>query len=264
MSARKSKPAPSLIDLSTDVRAVLDELAPGAHVDLGVEHEATTYYMRFGAHEGEGLKHRLRAVIPYYHLHRASPMDPPDLTTVLAPYAIRHNPDILNDERLVVAQLEIEEYPAHFYERQDWRYITDVDSEGDELGNMLDELIDEDRDYTDGFSLNEGAFLWPRTLAVHPKLRGQGLGVRLLAHGLWALHRSVGDVAGFAVGRIQSCFDTKRWTWNGRGGKSRMFRYYGQIGFRRWKRTDLVYLILGERGIRVNGLGGLSNPDAAG
>lgn len=133
------------------------------------------------------------------------------------------------------------------------------------------------------FALSGGSLLLCHRLEVHPAFRGQQIGLRLLTHGLWFLHRSDADRAVLEAVPLpphmrrftQAQQLTGKVTVAEKRIRARAVRslvaYYEQIGFRcpparvyRRKASDaaLLYFSFNHR-MRVCGAGEFGLPDSS-
>jgi GNAT superfamily N-acetyltransferase len=260
---RSSIPALPPLDLSTNA-IVLSGRSGELHADLAVRQTAEMHWRDLAMPlEGDGIRHVFELTVEAYSLEdplgeRLSEED--IIPQELGDYAIPERPDVVTPERLRVGQLEVDEFPVHMVTTSYFSLLDGIGEEGDVLAGLIDEVTNENSDIYVECALLDGSFIWPRTLAIHPKLQGRGLGIRLLAHALYAMHRSAGDLAAFGVETVASSFgDPKRkLTPSMLAGYK---RYYGRIGFIPWDGDEhVVYLPLGLKGMPVRGIGGLSSP----
>jgi len=166
------------------------------------------------------------------------------------------------EPEFLLATLEVEEFRAAFRWELGWSWsawLDAIDGETAEVGEIADWLIDE-ADGTGSFRLIDGSLYYLRRLGVHHAARGQQLGARLIAHALWTLHRSDGDVAVLLVRPTQSIFDETDPPCDA-DSTLRLARYYGRMGFKRYRPHERpedgaivpMYACHGERRLNFKG-----------
>lgn len=214
-----------------------------------------------------GVTHRFDVVLEreLFKIPRNDP-DPDEtwqsLRTAFKVKRVRPRPKDFRDSpgEIWLAYLEVAELPSHIVNQASF-WADACDMMGDTLRWGIDivDNISEGFDVWHEQALVEGALIWPRVLGVHPRARGQDLGIRLLAHALWALHRSSDDVAILEAAAISTYFDGKAKVEQTPASFRALCRYYGRLGFRRWfvkqraesKGGSIMVLRLGEVGIRA-------------
>jgi predicted N-acetyltransferase YhbS len=70
-------------------------------------------------------------------------------------------------------------------------------------------------------------------LGVHPRARGQQIGLQLLAHALWSLVRSSSDLVVIEAAVVRTEFDAVTPEQSPEPFRA-LCRYYARLGFRRW------------------------------
>jgi GNAT superfamily N-acetyltransferase len=171
-----------------------------------------------------------------------------------------------DEDDLWLAYLDVDELPAHMV-APDGNWAPIISALGERVADAYP-IVDAIRHgAVPGFGvpLIFGSLFIPQLLAVHPVARGQDLGLRLLAHALWALHRADGDVAIIQAMPAANLFEAKR---PARPPESyaRLVRYYSRIGFMRWRPRrrphspggSVMVLPLGERGVTAQHESGVS------
>lgn len=98
------------------------------------------------------------------------------------------------DEWVTIASTQVDEFPARFYwdlktTWYDW--LDPMDGDLAVVGEFADEMMERE----DSMGLLSGSLFYIRNVEVHPAFSGQQIGARLVAHALWSLSRSDGDVA---------------------------------------------------------------------
>lgn len=176
--------------------------------------------------------------------------------------ALDQMPSAVTPDRILLARLQLEEFPVHIGDQCGW--YDWFDGAGDErMLEVLNTLQDGDVRNAD-FALYDGALIWLKELGVHPAARGQQVGLRLMGHALWQLHRTSSDVAVLQVGRIGTPFD-KMPDELAPGTMTGLVRYYQRLGFKPWKARQnpeqhpglIMYLPLSQ-GLRARGAGELT------
>lgn len=175
---------------------------------------------------------------------------------------LSHAPDLFTPESAVLARLEVSEIAAHIAEQAGgWWEVMDYLGDTMRAAWPLVEGLQEDIEPT----LLSGSLLWFRKLGVHPAVRGQALGAKLMAHALWALSRAPGDLAILDAAPIASWFDARTPRQTVRGVRA-LRGYYSRVGFTTYREKgvrrepSLMYLRFGEFGIPVDGLGEMTRP----
>lgn len=208
-----------------------------------------------------GLPHRFDLVIRpdtlAFELGRHDPYDrrtADEWLDLMADYALA-SPEVLTEDAFVAARLEAQEYPVHMVNYGAGWYAC-LDGGGNAglwyaLGRWGPR--------------QEGSLFWLKTLGVHPRLRGQQLGLYLTAHALWELHRTSEDLAVLEVGTPVTIYGKPEDEPKRRGGLRKLARYYERLGFTSLGRSkdefDLMCLPLDLCAMPVLGLGELSPPD---
>ena len=113
--------------------------------------------------------------------------------------------------------------------------------------------------------LIHGSLFWLRRLDVHPKLRGQEIGARLMPQALWTVRRVSGDLAVLEAFPTESLFDVAAPTRTASAVR-RLVSYYERVGFRRSRPSERIrcaavgmHVQFGTFGLPVLGLPGLSH-----
>lgn len=169
----------------------------------------------------------------------------------LPTFAVAHGPTIQRGGRLLIGHLRITPYPERVRQQLGESWFNWLDSRnGDaaQVGECADRIV-EDLDGVGIGALLDGSLLHCESLEVHPAFAGQDIGLRLLAHGLWAVGRSVYDVAILSAAPIVSRFasydgDESRPATNGpralrapvarrEAAVQRLVRHYARLGFQR-------------------------------
>lgn len=175
-----------------------------------------------------------------------SPIATPDgWRTLLTPYALAYSPEVLTADRLLVATLSTEEYPVSQLgaaARGSWFDWTDAN--GNERIGAVVETWQRRRDAWRRqagveLPLIDGSLHWFKHLGVHPRFRGQRLGLGLLHHALWSLRRADGDVAFLEARPYETEFDPGPVIPTERGVRA-LVRYYARLGFRRTFPTERI------------------------
>ncbi|MDB4893579.1 MAG: hypothetical protein JWL61_5434 [Gemmatimonadetes bacterium] len=165
-----------------------------------------------------------------------------------------------NADEIWLAHLSIAEIPSHIVEQtSSWADTCDMLGDTLRWGMDIVESIADNVGRPYGQALVEGALLWPQRLGVHPRARGQDIGIKLLAHALWALHRSRSDVAILEAAATTTYFDQVEKIEQTPESFRALCRYYGRLGFRRWfvkqrahtNGGSIMVLRFGEDGIRA-------------
>lgn len=186
---------------------------------------------------------------------------------LVAPYAISGARPPLRRGRLVLAELRLDEAPAIVREaaRVSWfDWLDSIDSECAAIGGVVDRLLEEGS--LSGESvLCTGSLLIPRRLGVHPLVRGEALGAKLLAHALWVLSRSTGDLAVLTALPARTRFEPKEPPRTAAAIQG-LVRYYERLGFERSEPEQpirkgtpvIMHRWVGGQGLPVLGLPGLT------
>jgi ribosomal protein S18 acetylase RimI-like enzyme len=176
------------------------------------------------------------------------------------------------DRELLVADVSVDEVPARLVAEAvgSWpQYLEDVYA-APELTDVIVRSMEVDDGRTLRHPLRDGGSLLSLSqLQVHPKLRGQALGLRLVAHAMWELVRHPGDLAVLQAHPTETIFDA----WEERQRHrvkaedvQRVVDYFERLGFYRAEpdapvtRTSLVAMFrqVGTFGLPFAGLGALS------
>lgn len=157
----------------------------------------------------------------------------------------------------VVARLTCQEFVAadRWTLGVTWHeWLDQYDSETSLVGAAAD-VIHEDED---SLALVFGSLVYLQRLEVHPRFRGQRIGLRLIGHTLLSLSRAEGDTAVMLVRPVESSFDPDENAKPTRRAARRLVNYYRRIGFEYVYpepfRDELVVLAarFGERGLRFS------------
>lgn len=169
-------------------------------------------------------------------------------------------PRAASEEEIRIAYLTIGELPVHMAAPgDDWWEI--LDALGDTLrdvSEIIEALRNDDARGVGSGALLSGALIWPRLLGVHPRARGQRIGLQLLAHGLWALHRSTCDLAVLEAAAVRTEFDADEPEQSPESFRA-LCRHYARLGFKRWharrkahvRGGSIMLLELGDRGMQA-------------
>ncbi len=142
----------------------------------------------------------------------------------------------------VIGRLTVEEYPlsrASCMERPIYEWIGEHDGG---LESVVYAIANDERDDYQG-ELIDGSLFWYRELHVHPAVRGQRLGARLLAHALLALSRTSSDVTILEAAPVLSIYAPTpnelrpRFPPQPPESMTALVRYYSRLGFRHWDPT---------------------------
>lgn len=171
--------------------------------------------------------------------------------------------------RLLVAQVDVREYPARlvFDAADSWTEFMDKYDDDDYI-----EALQRVRSMDDGVTAKRplsgtGSLLHLSQLAVHPLLRGQGIGRRLVAHALWENVRQDDDLATCIASPESTIFTrNRRAPAHTTKAVQRVADYLGSIGFHRaWAPEpvdpsvhEVMYRHVGVFGFPYPGLGTLS------
>lgn len=145
---------------------------------------------------------------------------------------------------LLLARLTVGEYPEAWVGLGGRNWYDAFD--GAEL-EVLAEFMEvvEEAEAGGSMALIDGSAFVYRYLHVHPAVRGQDVGLRLLTHAVLALHRSVGDVSLLVVNPVRSL-----WEWGPKlphemeprrctpEAVQALVRYYGRAGFECCRRDE--------------------------
>lgn len=234
-----------------------------------------TMEMRFndfgdiGAYDQNPPSHEVRVVLTEDDLSFARPRGSGvrDQVAVsfdeLKPLVVPSLEEAYQKGEFVVAILQVEEFPSTvaFDFRGTWfDWLDAIDGDLAIVGELADGLRDDEDDLS--MALLSGSLFYPRALSVHPAFSGQRIGLRLLAHTLWALHRAEGDTAILLAKPMSNHFAPGE-PKTGATEIRRLAKHYERIGFRRVpghgrvKSGQPVPMILrfGEERIPVTGLG---------
>jgi GNAT superfamily N-acetyltransferase len=168
-------------------------------------------------------------------------------------------PDREDPNELWLAHLDIAELPSrHVDQLGGWYQVCNAASATLRAALPLILEVQEDSSSKAPGALIDGALIWPKLLGVHPHVRGQDLGVQLLAHGLWALRRSTSDLAVLEAAAVRSHFDWQK-PEQTRESLRALCRYYARLGFRRQyprlpysnEHSNLMWLPIGCTGVRA-------------
>lgn len=169
---------------------------------------------------------------------------------------------VLYDDYLEIGQLSVREFSVRLKDAYygSWFLLLDaLDGDSARLGEVADELEREAEEKGELF-LPDGSLFVPEMLAIHPGFRGSGLGIRLLAHGLWFLTRSMYDVALAWAVPTSNRFDTDEVDCSADSIK-RLVSYYETAGLRRVRPNEEIVdneavamvAYLGQDGLPVEG-----------
>lgn len=210
--------------IGLDGRAAVEALAecPPQHRFEVVLHPSSLY------HPGR-RRSLLRPVIAWRRLR--------DLTVPETAARFRWRRKLGDDPELVLAQLDVTEFVVASIENTiDWFEALDGQAlAGGELYEMVEALINGDR--LDG-ALIDGSLFYLEHLHVHPAIRGQRVGVRLIEHALSVLRRSDCDLAVGLANPIRTLFEPlpAGAAWEPPvEARDRLVRYYRSAGFQVWR-----------------------------
>jgi GNAT superfamily N-acetyltransferase len=134
--------------------------------------------------------------------------------------------------KIVVARLRITEFPTEWKERIGVSWLEWLDAyDGDHL--VVGERAEEK--YWDDDSLLFGSLFYIERVDVHPKFRGEKLGLDLISHSLWYLSRN-GSGPIFLIARPMKsvlCEEDKEYK-----DTIKLVNYYKGLGFREIKKLD--------------------------
>ena len=167
------------------------------------------------------------------------------------------------EEWVRIATVQIDEFPARFCSdlRTSWfNWLDSMDSDLAFVGELADELMEVE----DSVALISGSLLYVRAVDVHPAFAGQQIGARLVAHSLWSLSRSTGDVAVLLATPVQSEFRDGEPDCSAAAIR-RLADYYRRMGFERSRQRErfrddgavLMHARIGEFTLPFRGLGDL-------
>jgi GNAT superfamily N-acetyltransferase len=240
-------------------------------VEPEIRHRSRMSFRGFGqleSYEYGRFQHQVEAVIlreSFEEWVRAEPLKSPprweDLTPLAYPGTQPHLDD--DDPAFVVARLEIEEHPRITRWRLglSWgEWLRAIDRDSALVGDVLDQLEPEDAGESP-MPTKGGSLFHIRSVAVHPTFMGQAIRRRLIAHTLWTMHRSRGDVAVILVlPHPNPLGDDPRPDQSVAAIRS-LTRYYQRIGFARSSRVPMqagvpvpMHVFFGIEPLRVSGL----------
>lgn len=132
---------------------------------------------------------------------------------------------------VIVATTEIQQFPSRFQEGDDtvWsEWLDSIDSDLSWVGCIADRIRDRSEN---GELLSGGHLFYISKLNVHPRFRGQKIGLRLLAHALLAVSHSTHDVTILIATDLPGLWDPRPREQTRKRAQS-LARYYQQLGFR--------------------------------
>lgn len=167
------------------------------------------------------------------------------------------------EEWVRIASAQIDEFPARFSWdlKTSWfNWLDSMDGDLAVVGELADELMEHDG----SLALICGSLLYLRSVDVHPAFRGQQIGARLVAHALWSLSRSTGDVAALLAKPVRSEFREGEPDCSAAAIR-RLAGYYRRMGFERSRPRErfrdngavLMHARIGEFTLPFRGLGGM-------
>ena len=167
------------------------------------------------------------------------------------------------EEWVRIASAQIDEFPARFSWDLNTSWFNWLDSMDADLA-VVGELADELMEHDDSLALICGSLLYLRSVDVHPAFRGQQVGARLVAHALWSLSRSTGDVATLLAKPVRSEFREREPDCSAAAIR-RLAGYYRRMGFERSRPRErfrdngavLMHARIGEFTLPFRGLGGM-------
>jgi GNAT superfamily N-acetyltransferase len=171
------------------------------------------------------------------------------------------------EEWVTIASAQVDELPARFRWDLNTTWFDWLDSMDDDLavvGEFADDLTERD----DCMALLSGSLLYVRKVEVHPAFYGQQIGARLVAHSLWSLSRSDGDVAMLLAKPMKGRFHPEKPDCSAAAIR-RLAGYYRRMGFVRSRprerfRDDgpvLMHALIGEFTLPFRGLGGMGKDE---
>jgi GNAT superfamily N-acetyltransferase len=169
-------------------------------------------------------------------------------------------------EAVLAAYLVVDELPARFRRELNTTWAEWLDSMDGELG-IVGEFADELADRPDTKALQEGSLFYLREVDVHPLFAGQCVGARLIAHAMWTVCRSAGDVAALLARPKRGRF--REFEPEGRHiSRQGLVKYYERIGFARAEPggpgsddCELMFALIGARPLNFAGIGALGADD---
>jgi GNAT superfamily N-acetyltransferase len=171
------------------------------------------------------------------------------------------------EEWVTIASAQVDEFPARFRWDLNTTWFDWLDSVDDDVavvGEFADLLTERD----DCMALLSGSLLYVRLADVHPAFTGQQIGARLVAHSLWSLSRSDGDVAMLLAKPMKGRFREEKPDCSAAAIR-RLAGYYRRMGFERSypgerfakDRAVLMHALIGEFTLPFRGLGGMGKDE---
>jgi GNAT superfamily N-acetyltransferase len=242
----------------------------GLEVCPAITHTCQQRYAGFADVESlasEGISHEIAVLVTKdeladaLHDRHRSRDDSDRAWAALEPYVAEHGRTSYERGELTIARMNVEEFPVARQRdlREGWFYWLDaIDGDTAVAGEVADRLVDDEGT----FALLDGSLFYIRGVSVHPAFQGQQIGARLVAHGLWALHRSTGDVAILLAKPSKNAFTGEESRCGVRDIR-RLARYYERMGFERSAPEERIragepvtmHLLLGEFRLPFQSLG---------
>lgn len=171
------------------------------------------------------------------------------------------------EEWVRIASAQVDEFPARFQWDLNTSWFDWLDSMDGDVA-VVGEFADELRERDDCMALLSGSLLYVRNIDVHPAFSGQQIGARLVAHSLWSLSRSDGDVAMLLAKPMKGRFREGEPDCSAAAIR-RLARYYRRMGFERSHpgerfgkdRAVLMHALVGEFTLPFRGLGGMGKDE---
>ncbi|WP_260871281.1 N-acetyltransferase [Paenibacillus sp. Y412MC10] len=146
-----------------------------------------------------------------------------------------------NEDQLVVARLEITEFPNEWKEEMgdSWfNWLDALDGDYAVIGERADRIVNEDI-YGEAFEY--GSLYYIQRLDVHPEFRGQEVGLKLIQHTFKYMLRNANGMVFLIAKPMKSKLSKKS---NVFKSSSRLSNYYKKCGFKRIRNRSTKSIVM--------------------